>query len=405
MPHHTPRLAYVIDTLFRVWLNLPYRIVTPSEWQNVPPPSGWRVISYGTDDSGPADISLPYTGFLSWTGTAFFLPAWDAGGFFPSAGDFRWDLPAMAFYVLTLYPLYRWPYGWGQWGLYAWEKAPFYKAPFWAEPFVQCRLYELLQRLELRIRRPPFRWEIGWDIDHLYKWKARGGLRWWVGGLRRGDLLQRLRVRWGNQKDPYDTLDQITAAFPPSSARFFFLLSNRHWRDSLVSPYQPAVRQAIQRLHARGYSIGLHPSYTTRQRPERLLAEKALLESYLGAPVKTSRQHYLRFFWPDLLEALVQARIEVDFTLAFPRRSGFLLGTLLEVPAYRVDKDRGLPLRLCGPALMDKVYLQQNDDGTALRAEVRRLFRLGAQLGGRLHFIWHNSTWEFLPAEFLEAQP
>lgn len=399
VPARTPRLEYVLQVLLGEWLKLPYAIIPASEWPQ-PIPTGWRVLAYGTA-CPEADLHIPFSGFLLREGTDFVLPPWDEKGFFPGVGDFGWDLPAMAFYVLTLYPLYRWPYGYDQWGLYAWHKAPFYTAPFWQEPFLLLRLYELLDRLGIRWPRPAFHWEIGWDIDHLYAWKGRGGLRWWIGGLRRKDLFLRLKTRLGRHPDPYDTIHAITATFSPAHSRFFFLLSQRHKRDSLIAPTHPALRQAIQKLYQKGYAIGIHPSFLSREKPRYFFKEKALLERYLGGkPVTESRQHYLRFYWPDLAEVLTQAGIERDYTMAFPERSGFLLGTTLPVPVYHVGWERRVSLTLIGPALMDQVYLQR-EDFLGLREEIQRLVQVVQKAGGLLHLLWHNSTWWYLPKEVL----
>ncbi len=394
VPEVTPRLRYVLRVVFSHWLGIPCRVVSAAEAAETEVPTGWRLLAYGTE--GPADLRVAYSGFLTQSGTEFILPRWDEKGFFPGEGDYPWDLPAMAFYVLTLYPLYHWPYGYDDFGLYAWHRAPFYAAPFWREPFLLKHAYALLERLGLRVERPPFRWEVGWDIDHLYQWKGRGGLRWWLGGLLRRDLPQRLEVRWKGALDPYDTLASILAAFPPAHSRFFFLLSQAHRRDSLVSPHHPDVRAWVQRLDQRGYAVGIHPSFTTCEKPHRLAQEKNLLETYLGHPVYESRQHYLRYRWPQLLHHLVEVGIQTDYTLAFPERSGFLLGTTLPVAAYDVAADRELPLKLVGPALMDQVYLRRGDV-EVLERELERLYQVVKEVGGVLHVIWHNSTWARLP--------
>lgn len=396
----TPRLRYVVKVLCETWSALPYRIVPAEEWETATVPTGWRVIDYGSGQRAGADLVLPYSGFLEQAGIDFILPPWNAGGFFPGEGDFGWDLPAMAFYVLTLYPLYDWLYGYDEWGLYAWHHTPFYEAPFWREPFLLKHWQALLELLNLRLPKPRFTWEIGWDIDHLYAWKGRGGWRWWLGGLRRGDLPLRLRVRKGRTPDPYDTISVITEHFSPDKARFFFLLSQAHPRDSLISPDHPDLQRVIRQLVEKGYAVGLHPSFRSRDEPERIQKEKERLEAYTGTPVLHSRQHYLRFWMPHTLQTLVNAGIREDFTLAFPKRSGFLLGTTLPVPFYRVDTEEELPLILWGPVLMDRVLI--NAGFSALTTEIQRLLETGRATGGRLHFIWHNSTWHMLPLEALK---
>ncbi|MDW8057242.1 MAG: hypothetical protein RMJ57_03105 [Bacteroidia bacterium] len=398
VPEETPRLRYVLRVLCELWTHIPYKVIPAIQWDVQKVPTGWQVIDYGTPELGEAHLRLPYSGFIAQSRIDNLIPPWDEGGFFPGEGDFRWDLPAMVFYVLTLYPLYQWRYGYDEWGLYAWHRAPFYEAPFWREPFLLQRWYELLNRLEIRLPKPDFTWEIGWDIDHFYLWKGRGGLRWWLGGIRHRDLHKRLRVRWGGEKDPYDTLEMITRTFSPAHARFFFLLSDKHRRDSLVSPFHPAIKQAAQELIRQGYAVGLHPSFMSREMPELIQREKALLEEWIGISVTQSRQHYLRFWVPSTFEVLSAAGIKEDFSVAFPQRSGFLLGTTLPVPFYRVDKEKELPLLLWGPALMDRVFIDTAPQ-EELRKEIQRLMEVGRTVGGRLHFIWHNSTWDYLPRE------
>lgn len=391
----SPRLRYILRVLCEVWYRIPYQIEEEREkgFQRVP--TGWKVIAYGVD-SEAADVRLPYSGFIARTGTEFVLPLWDEKGFFPGAGDFSWDLPAMAFYVLTGYALYEWPYGYDEWGVYAYHRSPFYEAPFWGEPFVLRRWQELLERLGIRLPPPPFQWEVGWDIDHLYLWKGRSGWRWWLGGVRHGDLIHRLRVRLGREKDPYDTMPLIISGFPPTHSRFFFLLSNKHWRDSLLSPDHPDLRRWIRTLVEKGYAIGIHPSFQSREQPALISLEKALLEAYAGQPVIQSRQHYLRFWMPHTFQVLAEAGIREEFSMAFPRRSGFLLGTTLPVPFYRVDEERELPLWLWSPALMERALLD-TEAPQKLQEEIQRLLKVGKEVGGRIHFIWHNSTWSHLP--------
>jgi len=42
---------------------------------------------------------------------------------------------------------------------------------------------------------------------------------------------------------------------------------------------------------------------------------------------------------------------------------------------------------------MDQAYLRRGDSA-GLAQEVQRLYAAVSQVGGKLHFIWHNSTWE-----------
>jgi hypothetical protein len=388
LPALSPRVEFVIRTLCAEWLDIPFWIGTPSD---TPPQTPYR-IACGCQVAGALHLSAHA---LLWLReTPFFLPKWNEEGLFPTQeGDYPYDLLAMAFYVLSLYPLYEWPYDYDTYGLYRWERLPFYEAKFWSYPFLQVHWYRILDLLGYPYEKPPFAWEVGWDIDHPYAWKGRVGLRWWIGGLRRGDLHKRILAQLGKLADPYDTHEEIIRYFPPLHARFFMLVSDAHRLDSLVSPTHPFWRKQIQRLLEKGYAVGLHPSYRTREEPARLQAEKTLLESYTGSPVYFSRQHYLRYFWPDTFYHLAAAGIREDYSLAFPERSGFLLGTALPTSLYDASREKPLPLRFHPVALMDQVYLRRGDR-VGLAQEIQRLYAAVSETGGKLHFIWHNSTWE-----------
>ncbi len=382
----TPRLRFVLSTIFEQWLRIPVVVTTePVRYQRVHLACGIRV---------PRALELPLHPLLQGRGTAFYLSKWDEAGFFPlKDADYSHDLLAMAFYVLSLYPLYEWPYGYDEWGLYAWDRAPFYEAPFWAQPFLQEHVYRLLDAIGFSFQRPGFTWEVGWDIDHPYAWRGRWGLRWWAGGIRRRNLSQRLLAQLGRVHDPYDTLAEIQATFRPQHSRFFFLMSSRHRLDSLVSPQHPVWKQLAGQLLRQGYSVGLHPSYCAREKPAFIRREKTRLERLLNRPVTCSRQHYLRYFWPDTFYHLAAAGIQADYSLAFPARSGFLLGVALPTALYDAKRERPLPLNFWPPALMDQVYLRTGDI-EGLAHEIQRLYTLLRQTGGHLHLIWHNSTWE-----------
>jgi len=299
----------------------------------------------------------------------------------------------MGFYVLSLYPLYEWPYGYDRYGLYRWEQLPFYTARFWEYPFLQAHWYRVLDVLGYPYNKPSFHWEVGWDIDHPYAWKGRWNARWWMGGLRRKNLHKRLLAQLNFIHDPYDTHEEIIRHFPPAHTRFFLLLSSSHRWDSLISPGHPFWRAWAQTLVAQGYSVGIHPSYRSREKPALILQEKALLEAHTGQPVTFARQHYLRYFWPDTFYRLAEAGIKADYSMAFPERSGFLLGTALPTSLYDASREQAMPLWFHPVALMDQVYLRREDE-EGLAKEVRRLYEVVARTGGKLHFLWHNSTWE-----------
>ena len=69
--------------------------------------------------------------------------------------------------------------------------------------------------------------------------------------------------------------------------------------------------------HARGYTIGIHPSWQSGQEEAVLMEEVDELAEITGLPVKYSRQHYIRMTLPQTYRRLIDVGIEKDFSMGY----------------------------------------------------------------------------------------
>ena len=141
------------------------------------------------------------------------------------------------------------------------------------------------------------------------------------------------------------------------------------------------IGDVMRTLRVEGFDVGLHGSYESARTPGVLERERATLEAAIGAPVETTRQHFLHWdvrWTPQLQE---QAGLRADSSLGFNRTVGFRAGTSLPFRQFDVAADRALdvvevPLAVQDAALLGPIGLRR---GTARDARGRR----AAARGGR----------------------
>lgn len=86
---------------------------------------------------------------------------------------------------------------------------------------------------------------------------------------------------------------------------------------------RPDGRALLDALLASGATIGLHPSFDSWNDPKVLAAQRDWLEQNIGRPVRSVRQHWLRFSWSETWAAQGAAGLGHDSTLMFNDRAGF----------------------------------------------------------------------------------
>ncbi len=79
---------------------------------------------------------------------------------------------------------------------------------------------------------------------------------------------------------------------------FFLLAKNQVGVDKNISPDKHAIQSLIA-YHAKGYTVGIHPSWQSGDEQAVLMEEIDILEKIIKSPVKYSRQHYLRVSLPQ----------------------------------------------------------------------------------------------------------
>lgn len=392
-----PRLQYVLHVLFRVLAHVEVRCQSPECFTIGNGPA----LSYGC--TLPEVSEVPESGILSHEGRMQEMPAALQHpihkGFFPAYENTQipFDIFASAFCILTdlwavsgLIPL-------DEHGRTQDQYHPLFIHGWHTQPLIHTYSNFLMHILGIQAPNPkPFpEIQITLDIDEPWKHRNKP-IPVILGGFAKaiisGDAFS-IHERWNaivNRKDPFDILSSIPN---PEKITLFFLIDRHDAKDGRHTWKNTAYRKLIQNCRNRGFSIGIHPSYSSSLVPGRIAFEKSRLEEILQAPVYKSRQHFLRYQNPHTFAELEKAGIREEYSVCPIHFTGYIRGMAIPFPWYNFESQLISPLLIVPVMVMDRALqkyqgVQVTDAIGKILAEVDTC----KQTGGTCTLLWHNTT-------------
>jgi len=236
------------------------------------------------------------------------------------------------------------------------------------------------------------------DVDNGMRYLGRPLVRQ-LGAFAKDVLAGRfsqLRERWqvvtGAWPDPYDRYEEVIHLCQDQTGRtlFFFLLRGGAMHDHAISPMHPAMRSRIHAVHANA-EAGIHPSYESSQDAERMAREVSMLQEVIGGPVRISRQHFLRWRFPDTLHQLERLGITEEHSIGASDRPGFTAGTCTPFPFYSIVEERRTAITLYPFAVMDSALHDHLGRGVAQAfSEYVACIDAVREVQGTLITVWHD---------------
>ncbi|MFN7115493.1 MAG: polysaccharide deacetylase family protein [Saprospiraceae bacterium] len=318
--------------------------------------------------------------------------------------DFPFDLPALAFYLVSRYEEYL-PFESDAHGRFEAPQSLAFQHHFLQQPLVNewaLRLCELLQHLfpQLNITKPDYHFTPTYDLDLAWAYCHRGWLRT-LGGygrdLFRGDfktLRRRWRVQQGQEQDPFFTYNFLQNLHEKHQIEpyLFILLGNYAIYDKNIHYKNKYFQKLIQHL-ALHYQVGIHPSYASNENTTRLREEVRRLFNIIGEPVVRSRQHFLKLKFPQTYQNLLALNIYADYSLGYASAIGFRASIAQAYPWYDLSQETKTPLLLHPFQVMDvtlKDYLKLSPQEA--KAAVSFMLEKIRAVGGTFSPLWHNSS-------------
>ena len=235
------------------------------------------------------------------------------------------------------------------------------------------------------------------DIDFVTKFKSIRNVfsAFYRGENSLSDGYQQLqRSKKDRTTDPYWTMEQMFELDQQYGiqSRFYFMTdvtnAQYDWNDYRITDKDIAT--TIKRLHEQGAEIGIHFSSETQDNPQQMQKEKQQLEEVLGQTVVHSRQHFLRYQYPQTFEHLASLGIQVDSSIG-PNRTIEIKGD--QPYTYEMTYDDGSPIGVKQqPFLMMETHLLHQPEYMLhqLSTKVEEI----KQQEGEAVVIWHNNNFE-----------
>jgi len=403
LPGISPRASYVFDLIFNQELGIEYRVTTDinafelhSEekinYSNSPKKESIFIKSSPLlfeDDIKKQEIKV-----AEKHQTKISFPNDD--------DDLGFDIFSAVFYLASRYEEYL-PFIPDQYGRFPASESVAFQNNFLHVPIINIWV-DILKNIlrqkfpSLATQSSSFSAIITYDIDVAYKYKGRNFGR--IIGASLKDLItfkikniiNRKKTLLKIQKDPWDVYDDIkdTILKNKINSVFFFLLADKTKYDRNLDYRNPLIKSLVAQIG--DYSeIGIHPSFTTTDFPEKIATEKERLEDLSGKKIIKSRQHFLKLRLPDTYNSLLAAGIKEDFSMGYPEAPGFRAGTCKPFFFYDLKNEKVTDLKLFPVTCMDAtfIYYTKKSPEKSLM-EILNLLKQIKKVEGLFIPIFHN---------------
>lgn len=409
----TNRLKYTLDFVFHRHFGIQYEITEKSDisvnqdiilinYSSVNLPNSLSIFPYGLlfqEDISEQHIIVSREN--------------DYGIFFRTTDkyDIQFDLFSCIFYLLSRYEEYL-PHLKDEQHRYKSTNSVLSNTAFNFEPVIEIWLNDLKSKLiqlkpDIKFNKLQFEFQATFDIDNAYKYKGRN----WIKNPPNFFKKETRRVLLNKQKDPFDTFDFIVENTQnlKSPPIFFFLLNDNDKQNSNVNPNSKVLQSKIIEIYHSTFTkeIGIHFSYDAFK-IESFSDEKKQLTTIFSTPdfpLIRARQHFLRITFPDYFRAIIEAGIQIDYSLAYPDIIGYRAGYSRAFFFFDLLKNEVTNLQIQPSCFMDatlEYYRNNNKDDNKI--ETLNFLNKIMKINSKLVAIFHNDLFadEFYRGLFID---
>ncbi len=400
-PVNSERLFYVCHIVFKIILNIDYRIVNEKDSGSLSLEG--TVINYSDKKLNNSTQIIPF-GLLSETGIRKQqLSVGKYEGlpvlFFTGKGDLPYDFFSAIFYLVTRYEEYL-DFTPDQYGRFKAEDSIAYKLGFVHLPIVEMWTLNLARKIGLKYNGTGYKQLLTIDVDNAWMFKNKGLLRGYGGVLLsmfKGRLIEakdKLAVITGRKKDPADTYKYIDDIGKNLShpVQFFILVGRNKKHDNALSVAHPGYSKLLWQLYQKN-KLGFHPSYESTQDFNILSKEYYKLCSIFTRRIVKSRQHYLKITFPETFRNLIKLAVREEYSLGWSSQVGFRAGISVPFPFFDLIQNEQAHLILTPFMVMDRTlkdYLKFSPEQAIV--EVNKISDSVKKVNGQFTVLWHNDS-------------
>lgn len=407
---YTPRITHRINYIFSLFFEhlgvLEYELTADPEIlekQSIP------LLNY-SDKKSENGIHFPPAKLLFESGIRdeerIVSRSGDLMGSFPTPKNnyVSFDIFASAFYFVTRYEEYL-PHLRDQYDRFDAKYSFAYKNGFLRKPMVNYYaqfLYDLLEQSYpgLKVKRTKYEFINTIDIDNAWAYRQKGFVRTTAASfkdvltLNFSNLYRRFGVILGKKKDPYDNYQYLWDLQDQYKLKsiYFFLLADYGLNDKNVPVWSNKFQSLIKSIADRS-QIGIHPSFGSNKKPEKLIKEIERLSLISKFEVSRSRQHFLILNMPETYRRLIQHEIKEDHSMGFATEVGFRASISCPFPFYDLDREEKTPLMLYPFAVMEATLRFYMETSIEQACEIiDNLVEEVKKVDATFISLWHNET-------------
>jgi hypothetical protein len=204
-------------------------------------------------------------------------------------------------------------------------------------PLCDLLVVAIYQYLGLKPQTKPSGMTLSHDLDHVKIFNEKYNLVRNMGGvlMRYRNLKPVFRLlkyylnkKSGTWRDPYDNLPWMLSQ-RTDIERIMYVPAIKY--PYILDPDHLAFNEKGKEMMGfskeKGYKIGLHPGYLTWKNADLMQEQKHDLEQWIGEKITFTRQHYLRFAFPETADQIQKLGFKEDSTLGYRDKIGFRCGT------------------------------------------------------------------------------
>jgi hypothetical protein len=400
-PVRSERLLFACNVIFKVVLNSEYEIISNIEL--LKGSSKGLHINY-SDKNIINTFQVVPSGLLFETtiekqdlfeGKTDNLPVI----FYSGKGDISYDIFSAVFYMVSRYEEYL-DYSPDQHGRYKAEESIAYKMNFLHLPIVEMWIYNLAAKLKIKPQGLGYKQQLTIDIDNAWKYINKGFLKTFGGMFvsfisgRFQETGDRIATVSGRKKDPGDTYDYLNNIEEKliQPIQYFILVGRKRKHDNALSIYNQEYKNLLLRINQKNRP-GFHPSYESNKSLKILQNEYFKLCSIFTRRIVKSRQHYLKFRFPETFRNLIKLSIREEHSLGWSSQIGFRAGISRPFPFFDLQKNKQTHLMLVPFMVMDRTlkdYLRLSPQEAIVK--VKELCDAVKKVNGQFTVLWHNDS-------------
>ncbi|BEG99877.1 polysaccharide deacetylase family protein [Bacteroides sedimenti] len=289
--------------------------------------------------------------------------------FLQEQGDIPFDMFAASFYLITRYEEYH-STALDNHGRYEYTDSIIYRMGCIQEPIVDQWAYALKDELlklypECTFTPRKFRFIPTIDIDHPYLYRNKGFimnllcLMKDLTGRKFTVFRERLLTILHLKEDIYFNFESLLQLYRTEEVKgLFFVHRGPYGKFDRRYLYPSRRYRKMLRRISQEHAVYIHPSYIAAFNNLQFCKEKMELERVLNHKVEGSRQHYLRFRFPETFRQLLAADIKDDYSVLYSNQYGFRAGTSIPFPFYDMEIDQETKLTIHPSSIMDVTLLR-----------------------------------------------